>query len=92
MKQVDKYSSFDRTVYNLCEEIDYWKEQAEYYKNQFEQERNSNIKQSNEALSAAKQGVANALLFALSVKETSDGCLVIDKEARKTLSKNFKKE
>jgi len=84
-------TSFDRTVYSLCEEIDDLKEEVKYWKQRYEnevQERNAEWKERNEQ---AMQGVANALHFALSVKDDENGNLVISKENREHLAKNYNK-
>jgi hypothetical protein len=74
----------------LCDEVDYWKERAEkaeadaeYWKNEY----NSFI---NERLASSQRDVANALMIALSAHNDKDGNLVIDKESRKKLVKNYK--
>jgi hypothetical protein len=75
---------------DLCDEIDYWKartmkaeEDADYWKNEYTENLNKN-------LASAQKGVANALMFALSVRDDENGNLVIDKENRKTLAENYK--
>lgn len=82
--------TIDLTVSQLCEEIDYWKEQAEYYKKRYEDEILQRSIESKERLLEAQKGVANALMFALNVKDDAYGNLVITKENRKTLAKQFK--
>lgn len=73
----------------LCEEIDYWKEQATLWKNEYIKERDLNIQVTNERLSDAQKGVANALMFCLSVKDNPDGSLSINKEDRKLLAETI---
>ena len=80
----------EKTFYSLCEEIDYLKEEVEYYKNLYETERADNCKMLNDSIDNAKQGVANALLFALSVTDDENGNLIISKEDRKNLAQNWK--
>lgn len=82
--------TIDKTVFDLCDEVDYWKEQAEYWKAKYEEERKKYDQMLNENLDRAKQGVANALKFALSVQEGEDGSLLIPKENRQQLAKDFK--
>lgn len=83
MKQLDK------TFYILCEAIDTLKEEVEYWKTMYETERDNNNKILNENLETAQKGVANALRFALSVSDDEDGNLIISKENRKDLAKNW---
>jgi hypothetical protein len=80
----------DAKFFELCEEIDYWKERAQkaeadtkYWQDQY----SIHLK---ESLLSAQKGVANALMLALSVKDDENGNLVIEKKDRKTLAKNFK--
>ena len=81
--------TIDTKFYLLCEEIDNLKEEVEYYKNLYETERADNFKMLNDNIDNAKQGVANALLFALSVTDDENGNLVISKENRKCLKENW---
>ena len=75
---------------DLCDEIDYWKERASeaeananYWKNEYS-------KHLNESIISTKKDVANALMFALAVRDDENGNLIIDKESRTELAKNFK--
>ena len=65
-------NTFDRTVYSLCLEIDELKEEVKYWREKYEEEKNANAKMLDENLAQAKQGVANALRFALSVQDDED--------------------
>lgn len=87
MKQQVK--TIDYKFSELCEEIDRWKDEAQYWKEKYEAERNEFMEHINQSLSSAEQGVANTLLFALSVKDNPDGSLSISKENRKTLAKSL---
>jgi hypothetical protein len=80
----------DYKFHELCEEIDYWKDQAKYYKDKYEEEIQRSVEETNRQLEESKQGVANALMFALSVKDNEDGSLSISSEDRKQLADNFK--
>ena len=82
--------TMDRTFYSLCEEIDDLKEQVSYWKQMYEAERDEYNIQLNERLEQSKKGVANALMFALSVSDDENGNLVISKKNRKSLAKNLK--
>ena len=75
---------------NLCDKIDFWKREAEYYKEKYEEEVRISVRSSNERLKEAQDGVATALMFALSVRDTEDGRLIISPENRKMLSNRYK--
>lgn len=79
----------EKTFLHLCEEVDAWKEEAAHWKAKYEQEvqeRNEEWKQRSEETS---KGIANALRFALSVKDDENGNLIVDKESRKYLAENW---
>jgi len=80
----------DMKFIELCDEIDYWKDQAEYYKTKYEEEIQRSVEDANRQLEESKRGVANALMFALSVKDNEDGSLSISSEDRKQLAENYK--
>ena len=80
----------DYKFHELCQEIDYWKDQADYYKAKYEEEIQRSVKETNRQLEESKRNVANALMFALTVKDNEDGSLSISPEDRKRLAKNFK--
>jgi hypothetical protein len=89
--KMEKYNNaFDRTVFSLCCEIDALKEESRYWKDKYKQERSENNSLMNEQLATAQRGVANALMFALSVSDNENGDLVIKKEDRKVLAENYK--
>lgn len=90
MESYYKSTRHDLLTSELCEEIDELKEQVKYYKRLYEEERNLNTLTMNESLESAKKGVANALMFALSVSDAPDGSLVISKQDRKELADRFK--
>ena len=77
-------------TYQLCSQIDNLKEEVAYWQTKYEEEKAMNNKMLTENLASAKKGVANALMFALSVKEDdADGNLVIDKKSRKELANSW---
>ena len=76
--------------YDLCDEIDYWKNKANYYKKQFEEERKARSILLNETMLSSQKGIANALMLTLSVEDNKDGSLSISKENRKVLSQTFR--
>jgi hypothetical protein len=86
----EKTRMIDYKFAELCDEVDRWKDKAEYWKAKYDEEIQASIKQSNESMEIAKKGVANALMFALSVKDDKNGNMVIEKENRKTLAENWK--
>lgn len=79
----------EKLVVDLCDEVDYWKEQAIYYKKQYEDELAATSFRLHADLENAKKGVANALMFALSVRDNEDGSLSISKEDRINLSESL---
>ena len=79
----------EKTFYSLCQEIDDLKETVEYYKHLYETERATNNLMLKENLLSANQDVANALRLALCVSDDENGNLVISKEDRKYLAKNW---
>lgn len=85
-----KPNRFDELTYDLCAEIDDLRRQVTYWREKFEEERNERSSLLNSQLETAKQGVANALMFALSVKDDANGNLIIDRESRKQLAENYK--
>lgn len=80
----------DLTFSKLCEMVDDLREEADYWKYKYEAEVAENNKRLNESLEISKQGVANALMFALSVEDDAKGNLVIPKRKRKELAKVWK--
>jgi len=80
----------DVMAYELCEEIDHWKSEAKRYKALYEEEVKNYNQMTTERLEDAKKGVANALMFALSVRDNEDGSLSISKENRENLAETFK--
>jgi hypothetical protein len=82
--------AFDKTVYELCERIDDLETMVEYWKGKYEEEIRQQSIESNQRLEEAKKGVANALMFALSVRDDEHGNLVIPKEERKSLAREWK--
>lgn len=82
--------TIDYKFQQLCEEIDYWKEQSEYYEEKYKTEMQINAGNINKQLKESKQGVANALMFALNIKDNKDGSLSISSKDRKQLAENYK--
>lgn len=82
-------STFDKTVYSLCKEIDELKAEVDYWRQKYEEERAINVKMVDENLSNAKHGVANALRFAMSLQDDEHGNLIIDKENRQFLAESW---
>lgn len=76
-------------TYQLCSQIDNLKEEVAYWQTKYEEEKAMNNQMLTENLSSARNGVANALMFALSVKDDANGNLVIDKKSRKELAKSW---
>ena len=78
------------TIIELCEEIDLLKEERNYWKQLYQTERDERNIELNERMDDAKRGVAQALMFALSVKDNQDGSISISKENRNQLAETFK--
>ena len=76
-------------TYQLCSQIDNLKEEVAYWQKQYEEEKAINNKRLTENLASARKGVANALMFALSVKDDANGNLVIEKKDRKALANKW---
>ncbi len=85
-------NTFDRTVYSLCLEIDELKEEVKFWREKYKNEKKAYDKILNENLQHEKQGVSDALLFALSVQDDKNGNLVIKKEDRQSLKEAWLKE
>jgi hypothetical protein len=82
--------TIDRTVSALCNRIDILEDEVKYWKEKYELEvieRNKNLTEQHDR---AIKGVANALMFAMSVKDDENGNLVISAEDRKMLAENYK--
>jgi hypothetical protein len=76
--------------YELCDEIDFYKEEAIRWKEKYDELMQESFKETKERIEAAQRGVAKALMFALSTTTDKNGNLIINKENRKQLSKNWK--
>lgn len=85
-------SAFDRTVRSLCDEIDYLKSAVKHWRTKYEEQLAENVQASRESLKQAQEGVASALLFALSVQENDNGDLVLPKDSRAELAQVFSDE
>lgn len=86
MKRLDEpMRTADIKFLDMCEEIDRWKNEAAYYKEKYEEELQRNVEASNRSMQIAKQGVADALMLSLNIKEGDGGSLVIDSAAREAL-------
>lgn len=81
--------TIDIVVHDLCEEVDYWKELAEKYEALYKEQLTREAEESNRRLKEAQKGVANALMFALSVSDNEDGSLSVSKEDRALLAENY---
>lgn len=84
------YSRKEALVTELCEEIDQLMQDRNYYKKLYEEEKKLRNEEFNRSFEDAKKGIANALQFALSIKDAEDGSLVISKEDRNELAQLYK--
>ena len=80
----------EESIYDLCNEVDYWRGEAKYWQEKYEKEVKDFNSHVNEQLEISKKGVANALMFALSVTEDGDGNLIIPSENRSSLADSFR--
>jgi predicted phage tail protein len=72
--------TIERTIYELCEEIDDLRDSVQYWKQKYETERDENISMVNDRLKQSHNGVATALALALCISDNPDGSLSISKE------------
>lgn len=91
LQNTEYQSTADRTMIDLCDQVDYWKQQATKWKEMYEDEVKENNRHMTDRLNEAKTGVAKALMFALSVSEGEDGSLVIPAENRSQLAEVYAK-
>ena len=82
----------DKMFTQLCNEVDNWRAEADYWKQQYDDLKKEYSKHLDESLKSAQQGVANALMFALSVEDEPDGSLKINPEKRKHLADSYAKQ
>lgn len=87
---MERYNTFDKTVSRLCARIDNLEDEVEYWKTKYEDEIRQQSIESKQRMEEAQRSVANALMFALSVRDDENGNLVIGKEERKELAANWK--
>jgi hypothetical protein len=90
--QTPHNNSFDRTVKSLCAEIDFLRAELETMNEQVIKLRAENTKMINDNLAESQKGVAQALMFALSVEEDANGNLVIPSENRQYLADQYRTE
>lgn len=83
-------NTFDRTVRSLCEEVDDLKHEVRFWKEKYEAERLELMEHLNQSIASSKKGIATALMLAFSVTDDEHGNLVLSKEDRSELAKQFK--
>ena len=83
-------NTFDKTVSMLCTRIDNLEYEVDHWKTKYENEVKQQAIDSKERMEEAQKGLANALMFALSVRDDEHGNLVIGKEEREELAANWK--
>lgn len=86
----NQMKTVDVKFLQLCNEIDQWKDEANYWKDKYEELNKEYSQHLNQSLASAQKGVANALMFALHVKDDENGNLVIDKKSRKDLAETWR--
>lgn len=77
--------TFDLTVMELCEKVEYWKQRAEYFECLYENEREEHWKTNQEHFKTVQQNLSDTLMLCLSTVEDGNGNLIINKEDRKAL-------
>jgi len=82
--------TIDYKFSELCDEIDYWMNEAKHFESLYKKELQENNRVSNERMKEAQKGIANALMLVLSVKDDKEGNLIILKKDRKLLANNFR--
>lgn len=82
--------TIERNIAGLCERIDDLEQEVEYWKSKYETEVKERNEDLNSRMDETRKGVANALMFALSVKDDENGNLIISNEDRKELAANWK--
>jgi len=82
--------TIDLKFTELCDEIDYWKDQALKYKQDAEYWQGEYSSHLHESFKSTQRGIGQALMLALSVKDNPDGSLSINKEDRKKIANQFK--
>ncbi len=78
------------TIHSLCDEIDHLKGEVEYWKSRYETEVQERNAEWNERIAETNKGVANALMLAFSITDDANGNLVISKDDRNELAKNWR--
>jgi hypothetical protein len=66
-------SAFDRTVFSLCEEIDYWKSEAEYWKAEYGRLENESREYLDSSLKSSQECAGNMLRLLMA---DSDGTVL----------------
>lgn len=79
----------DLLVSQLCREIDHLQESVEYWRNKYEEEKKLYDNMLSQNLADAQKGLGQALMFALSVKDSENGDLVIPAENRELFAKSL---
>ena len=80
----------EKTIIDLCDRIDFLEQEVEYWKNKYKNEIKERAEEANISLQSAQKDMANALLFALSVRDDENGNLVLPADERSELAKNWK--
>jgi len=83
-------SAFDSTVKELCRKIDRLRAEVEFWQEKTEELQEELSESQRQHMSSVMDGVGNAIMFALSVKDDADGNLVISKENRKDLANHYR--
>lgn len=83
--------AIEENIYGLCTQIDNLRDEVDYWREKYETLLKEYSEESNSRMQEAQKGVANALMFALSVREGANGDLVIPAPERKELAESWRK-
>jgi hypothetical protein len=84
-----KYSRADFLFSQLCDEVDYWKQEAEYWKQKYEKERTEFSKHVDDQIKDANKQIGTLLSFALNITDNADGSLSMSAEKRAELANDL---
>lgn len=83
--------TIDKTVSNLCSQIDELQEEVNYWQKKYEEEIKERQKEQEERFTQVKTDLANTVAFAMCMQEDKDGSLFISSEDRKDIINNWRK-
>ncbi len=81
--------TIDIKFFELCDEIDQWKEEVKFWKDKYEKLEKDYKNHLDNSLKSAQKDVANILTFALHATDDKNGNLVISKNSREIIKKQL---